>query len=158
MQVWAGDAAAAGVPTVFGESIFDASEKVRLSDATAGDGTNGGAFFYDSSQTLRAGIGFGSNGPGAFFNDSTGTARLLEGVAGDDSSASFSMMNTGATHALFDLSALSDGSATTFQVKDGSGVVRATEGFSTVSNEIILLDDAANTETFRAPCTGNACP
>lgn len=101
-MVWAGNATA-GVPTVFGESIFDANEKVRLSDATAGDGTNGGSFFYDSSQTLRASIGLGNNGPGAFFNDSTGTSRLLEGVAGNDSSASFSLMNTGATEALYDL-------------------------------------------------------
>src|SRR5271166_5449748 len=41
-MVWAGDATA-GVPTVFGESIFDANAKVRLSDATAGDGSNGGS-------------------------------------------------------------------------------------------------------------------
>jgi hypothetical protein len=156
-MVWAGDATA-GVPTVFGESIFDANQNVRLSDATAGDGTNGGAFFYDASQTLRASIGFGNNGPGAFFNDSTGTSRLLEGVAGDDSSASFSLMNIDATQALYDLSASGDGSATTFQIKDKSGVTRVTEGYSTNSNEIILLDNASNAETFRAPCTGAACP
>jgi hypothetical protein len=155
--VFAGDATA-GTPTVFGQSIYDDNSMVRVSSATAGDGGNGGAFIYDTTGTTRGGFVFGSDGPGAFFNDSTGTARLLEGVAANGSSASFSMMNTGATQALYALSASGDGAATTFQIEDGSGTVRAIEGYSTLSNEIILLDNAAGTETFRAPCTGNACP
>jgi len=31
-------------------------------------------------------------------------------------------------------------------------------GFSLASGEIIQLNDVNQAETFRAPCTGNACP
>ena len=65
-MVWAGNSSNE-VPTVFGESIFDANSNVRLSNVTAGDGSNSGTFFYDQNQTLRGGIGAGNNGPGAFF-------------------------------------------------------------------------------------------
>lgn len=158
-QVWA-MSTAQGVTSI-GNSIYDGSADVRLSNVTASDGTNAGSFFYSGSGVnlkLRAGIGLGTSGPGAFFEDSTGTARLLEGVLADDSGVAFSMMNTGATHALYDLSALGDGSATTFQIEDHNGTARAIEGFSTVSGEIIQLNNVNDTETFRAPCTGAACP
>jgi hypothetical protein len=151
-QVWAMGTAS------IGNSIFDASSNARLSNVTAGDGSNAGSFFYDASQTLRAGIGAGTNGPGAFFNDSTGTARLLEGVLADDSGASLSIMNTDATHTLADLSGRGDGSATTLQIDDGSGTARAIAGFGSQSGEIIQLNNAVGGETFRAPCTGAACP
>jgi hypothetical protein len=154
-QVWAMS------PTSIGDSIFDGNGNVRLSNVTAGDGSNAGSFFFDgnpSNPNPRAGIGLGSGGPGAFFEDSTGTARLLEGVKGDDSGVAFSMMNNGATHALYDLSALGDGSATSFQIEDHNGTARVTEGFSTGSGEVIQLKDVNNSQTFRAPCGGAACP
>ena len=156
-MVWAGNATA-GEPTVFGGSIFDGNAMLRVSNATNGDGSNPGSFFYDANQTLRAGIGAGNSGPGAFFNDSTGTTRLSQGVSANDAVVSLAMFNTGATHALYSLSSVGNGSATTFQIEDGSGTPRVIEGFSTVSDEIIQLNNAADTETFRAPCTGNACP
>jgi hypothetical protein len=151
-QVWAMGAAS------IGNSIFDANGNMRLSNVTAGDGSNAGSFFYDATPTLRAGIGAANSGPGVFFNDSTGTSRLLAGVSSDDSAVSLSMMNTGATHPLAALSALGDGSATTLQVEDHNGTARSVEGFSTVSGEIIQLHNASDTETFRAPCSGAACP
>ena len=156
-MVWAGNATA-GVTTVFGESIYDGNEMVRLSDATDGDGSNPGSFFYDASQTPRASIGTGTNGPGVFFNDSTGTARFLEGVKGDDSGVYLSMLSLGATQNLADLSAAGDGSATTLQIEDDKGTARLIEGFGTASGEIIQLNNATGAETFRAPCTGSACP
>ena len=143
--------------TTIGNFIFDGSENVRLSNSTAGDGSNAVSLFYDAKQE-RAGIGLGTNGPGAFFEDSTGAARLLEGVLPDDSGVSFAMMNSGATHALADLSALGDGSATTLQIEDHNGTPRLIGGFGTSSGEIIQLSDVNDTETFRAPCTGAACP
>jgi len=151
-QVW-------GMGTAsIGNSIFDGSGNVRLSNVSAGDGSNAGSFFFDKSQTLRGGIGAGNNGPGAFFNDSTGTARLLEGVLADDSGVSLSMLNTGATQQLATLSAVGDGSATTLQIEDSSGIARAIAGFGTTSGEIIQLNNASDVETFRAPCSGAACP
>jgi hypothetical protein len=151
-QVWAMDS------TSIGNSIFDAAGNVRLSNVTAGDGSNAGSFFYDATPTLRVGIGAGNSGPGLFFNDSTGTSRLLEGVSSDDSAVSLSMMNAEATHPLAALSALGDGSATTLQIADHNGTQRSVEGFSTVSGEIIQLHNVSNAETFRAPCSGAACP
>ena len=100
----------------------------------------------------------GNNGPGVFFNDSTGTARLLEGVLADDSAASLSMLNTGATQHLATLSAAGDGSATTLQITDSNGTARMIAGFGVNSGEIIQLREANSTEDFRAPCTGAACP
>ncbi|HVN30000.1 MAG TPA: hypothetical protein VMT64_15995 [Candidatus Binataceae bacterium] len=155
--VMAGNATA-GNPTVFGQSIFDSSATLRASFATGGDGANGGSFFYDGNQTLRAGIGAGNSGPGAFFNDSTGTTRLSQGVSANDAVVSLAMFSTGATDALYSLSAVGNGSATTFQIEDGSGTPRLIEGFSSVSNEIVQLNNAAGTETFRAPCTNTECP
>jgi hypothetical protein len=151
-QVWA------MAPNSIGNSIFDGAGNVRLSNVTDGDGSNAGSFFYDATPQLRAGVGVGDNGPGAFFNDSTGTARLLEGVLADDSGASLSMTNSGATHHLATLSALGDGSATTLQIEDNSGVARAIAGVGSQSGEIIQLNNAGGTETFRAPCSGPACP
>jgi len=152
-QVWAQNS------TTIGNSIYDGNGKVRLSNVTAGDGSNAGSFFYDANQTLRAGIGNGTSGPGAFFEDSTGTARLTQGISADDSTTSFAMFNTGATIPLYDLSAVGDGSATTFEIKDHNNHARADEGFSTVSGEIILLHDVNQNQTFLAPCTGGAaCP
>ena len=156
-MVWAGNATA-GEATVFGDSIFDANKMVRVSNATAGDGSNGGAFFYDTNQTLRAGIGAGNSGPGMFFNDSTGATRLSQSVSANDAVVSLAMFSTDATNALYSLSAVGNGSATTFQIEDGNGTPRLNEGFSTGSNEIILLNDAGDNETFRAPCSGAACP
>ena len=155
-QVWA--MSTFNGATSIGNSIFDGVGKVRLSNVTAGDGSNAGSFFYDASQTLRGGIGTGGNGPGVFFNDSTGTARLLEGVLGDDSGVSLSMLNAGATQHLATLSALGDGSATTLQIDDNSGTARAIAGFGSQSGEIIQLNNAGDTETFRAPCSGAGCP
>jgi len=154
-QVWA-----MGTESI-GNSIFDGNGNVRLSNVTAGDGTNAGTFFYDRSGadlTVRAGIGLGSSGPGMYFNDSTGAARLLEGVLGDDSGVSLSMLNAGATQHLATLSALGDGSATTLQIDDNSGSPRAIAGFGSQSGEIIQLNNAGGTETFRAPCSGAGCP
>jgi len=151
-QVWAMG------PDSIGNSIFDGAGQVRLSNATDADGSNAGTFFYDASQTLRGGIGTGNNGPGAFFNDSTGTARLLEGVLPDDSGASLAMTNNGATHNLAILSALGNGSATTLQINDNNGTARAIAGFGAQSGEIIQLNNAAGQQTFRAPCSGAACP
>ena len=48
--------------------------------------------------------------------------------------------------------------AITIQIKDHNGTTRAIEGFSTGSGEIIQLKDVNNAQTFRAPCTSNACP
>ena len=158
-QVWA-MSTSKGITSV-GNTIYDPSADPRLSSVTAGDGSNAGSFFYSGSGVnleLRAGIGLGSDGPGAFYNDSTGVARLAEGVSADDSTVSLAMFNTGATIPLYGLSALGDGSATTFQIDDHNKHARLTEGFSTVSGEIILLDDVNQNETFRAPCTGAACP
>jgi len=151
-QVWAQNS------TSIGNSIFDPNGNPRVSNITLADGSNGGSFFYDGNVTLRAGIGLGSAGPGAFFDDSSGVARLTQGVSANDSAVSFAMYNTGATIPLFDLSALNDGSATTFQIADHNNHARVTEGFSTVSGEIIQLHDVNQAETFRAPCTGAACP
>jgi len=156
-MVWAGNATA-GEPTVFGDSIFDGNKNVRVSNGTAGDGSNAGSFFYDANQTLRTGIGAGNSGPGAFFNDSTGTTRLSQGVSANDAVVSLAMFSNGATNTLYSLSAVGNGSATTFQIEDGSGTPRVIEGFSTVSNEIIQLNNAGGNETFRAPCTGAGCP
>jgi hypothetical protein len=156
-MVWAGNATA-GETTVFSDSVFDGNKNVRVSNGTAGDGSNAGSFFYDASQTLRAGIGAGNGGPGAFFNDSTGTTRLSQAVSGNDAVVSLAMFNTGATHVLYSLSAVGNGTATTFQIEDGAGTPRLIEGFSSVSNEIIHLSDGGGSGTFRAPCTGNACP
>ncbi len=144
--------------TSIGNSIFDGNGNYRLSSVTAGDGSNAGTFFYDANEKLRGGIGAGSNGPGLFFNDSTGASRLLEGVLADDSGVSLSMLNTGATQHLATLSALGDGSATTLQIDDNSGTARSIDGFGTQSGEIIQLNNGSGTETFRAPCTGAACP
>jgi len=158
-QVWA-MSTAKGVTTI-GNSIYDGNAKVRLSSVTASDGSNAGSFFYDANPlnaNPRAGIGLGSNGPGAFYEDSTGVARLLEGVLADDSGVAISMMNTGATISLLDVSALGDGSATTLQIKDHNNHARMIGGFSLASGEIIQLNDVNQAETFRAPCTGNACP
>jgi hypothetical protein len=155
-MVWAADSIG-GVATAFGESIFDANSMARLSNATVGDGSDAGSFYYDSSETLRAGIGLGGNGPGVFFNDSAGIARILEGVTADDSAAAFSMLGASA-NTLANLSAVGDGSATTLQISDHNGTTRALEGFSTVSGEIIQLKNVGDTQTFLAPCTGAACP
>jgi hypothetical protein len=158
-MVWAANSVG-GVNTVFGESIFDANAHVRLSNATLGDGSNAGTFFYDGAQTLRTGITFSTNGPGLFLNDSTGAARVLEGVKADDSQTYLAMLNaSGNGNApLAFLSAMGDGSVTTLQVEDGTGVQRAISGFSTGSQEIIQLHNGAGTETFRAPCTAASCP
>jgi hypothetical protein len=158
-QVWA-MSTSEGITSV-GNTIYDPSADPRLSNVTLGDGSNAGSFFYSGSGTnlkLRAGIGLGNAGPGTFFNDSTGIARLTQGVSTDDSAVSLAMFNTGATIPLFELSALGDGSATTFQVEDHNDHARVTEGFSNVSGEIIQLHDVNQSETFRAPCTGAACP
>ena len=144
--------------TSIGNSIFDGNGKARLSNVTDGDGSNAGSFFYDASQTPRAGIGAFPNGPGLYLNDSTGASRLLEGVRGDDSGVSLSMLNAGATQHLATLSALGDGSATTLQIDDNSGIARAIAGFGSESGEIIQLNNSGGTETFRAPCTGADCP
>lgn len=151
-QVWA-----MGSESI-GNSIFDGNGNARLSSVTAGDGSNAGTFFYDASEMLRGGIGAGSNGPGLFFNDSTGASRLLEGVLADDSGVSLSMLNAGATQHLATLSALGDGSATTLQIDDNNGTARSIDGFGTQSGEIIQLNNAADSETFRAPCSGAGCP
>jgi hypothetical protein len=145
--------------TTVGNFIFDGNEKVRLSNSTAGDGTNAFSLFYDATQQ-RAGIGFGANGPGAFFQDSTGAARILEAIKADDSATVLTMLNSSgdALHPLADLSALGDGSNTVLQIEDHNNHPRLTEGFSLASGEIILLHDVNQAETFRAPCTGAACP
>jgi hypothetical protein len=156
-QIWS--MSTANSVTTIGNFIFDGSENVRLSNSTAGDGSNAVSVFYDAKQE-RAGIGLGSNGPGAFFEDSTGAARLLEGVLPDDSATVLSMLNASgnANQPLADLSAEGDGSATTLQIEDHNGTARAIEGFSLGSGEIIQLNDVNDTETFRAPCSGPACP
>jgi hypothetical protein len=148
-----------GVPTVFGESIFDANEGSRLSSVTLGDGSNAGSYFYDGTH-LRAGITYSTTGPGLFLNDSTGASRVLEGVKADDSQNYLALLNASGNgnEPLAFLSALGDGSDTTLQVEDGSGVQRAIAGYSTGSQEVIQMHNAAAVETFRAPCTGPACP
>ena len=157
-MVWAANSVS-GVNTVFGESIYDASEGMRLSSITLGDGSNAGDYFYDGTR-LRAGITYSTTGPGLFLNDSTGVSRILEGVQADDSQTYLAMLNSSGNgkNPLAFLSALGDGSDTALQVEDGSGVQRAFAGYSTPSQEIIQLHNAAGTETFRAPCTAAGCP
>ena len=157
-MVWAANSTS-GVATVFGESIFDANSGSRLSSVTLGDGSNAGDYFYDGTN-LRAGITYSTTGPGLFLNDSTGASRVLEGVKADDSETYLSMLNSSGngSEPLAFLSALGDGSDTTLQVEDGSGVQRAIAGYSTGSQEIIQLHNAAAVESFRAPCTAATCP
>ena len=145
--------------TTLGEFLLDPAGKSRLSNTTANDGSNAVSVFYDGTHE-RAGIGLGTTGPGLFFEDSTGAARILESVKPDDSATVMTMLNSAGNPAqpLLDLSALGDGSDTTLQVEDGTGHQRLIQGFSTGSQEIIQLHNGSGTETFRAPCTGAACP
>lgn len=145
--------------TTLGEFLLDPNGNSRLTSTINNDGSNSVSIFYDGTNE-RAGIGLGTNGPGAFFEDSKGNARILESVTPDDSATVMTMLNSAGNPAqpLVDLSALGNGSETTLQVEDDSGQQRLIEGYSTGSQEIIQLHNAAGTETFRAPCTGNACP
>ena len=157
-RVFEGISANLGVTTV-GQFLLDPSGNSRLTNTINNDGTNAVSIYYDGIQD-RAGIGLGTNGPGLYFDDSNHNARILESVTPDDASTVMTMLNSSGNpnSPLVDLSALGNGSDTTLQVEDGSGVQRMIEGYSTGSNEIILLHNASDTETFRAPCTGNACP
>jgi len=142
-----------------GEFFLDQNGNSRLTNTINNDGTNAVSIYYDGAHD-RAGFGLGSNGPGLYFDDSGHNTRILEGVTPDNASTILTMLNSSGNpnSPLVDLSALGNGSDTTLQIEDGSGTQRLIEGFSTGSNEIILLNNAADTETFRAPCTGNACP
>ena len=133
-----------------GSSIFDAKGMPRLSNVTAGDGSNAGSFFYDQNGTLRAGIGNGTNGPGTFFQDSNGTARILEGVTGDDLATSFAMRDTN-SNLVADISARGDDSSTSMIIFDGNGIQRVTSGFSTASGEVLILEDSKGNQSFKAP-------
>lgn len=157
-RLFLGSSTNTGVTTL-GDFILDPSGNSRLSNTTASDGSNAVSIFYDAKQQ-RAGIGLGIDGPGLFFDDSTGASRILESVKPDDSATVMTMLNSSGNPAqpLIDLSALGDGSDTTLQIEDGTGHQRLIQGFSTGSQEIVQLHNGSGTETFRAPCTGAACP
>lgn len=142
--VLAVDSAAAG------ESVFDQNGVDRLSTVLAADGSSDGTFFFDSTGTLRGGLGIGSGGPGVFFDDSKGVARVLEGVTADDTAASLALLDSNAKP-IANLSAVGNDSAASLQVLDPDGVARLQAGSTTANGPQVLLNDASGATVWFAP-------